>query len=115
MNSMKHSIKVFLFLSMFIQLHACKKKDTSEPPQGRIVFWLSKNNGCGPVTVIMDGKNVGQIATWQAMAPSNCNSSNLYLVVPTTQGMKNITFKNNCETRVVNVDLNSDCYIYNIH
>ena len=112
---MKYSLKVFLLLSILFQLYSCNKDESNEPAKGKIVFWLSKNNGCGPLNVSIDGANVGQITGWQVIPPTTCNASNLLLVVSTTQGNKRVTFKNNCGTATVNINLNTDCYIYNVY
>jgi len=110
----RNYIKFFLFSSM-LSVFACEKdKEESKPAEGSIVFWTSRDNGCGGPTVTIDGKNVGQVTNWQAIPPGNCSNSNILLVVKTTQGSKNVTFKDNCRKWSTTINLNSDCFIYKL-
>jgi hypothetical protein len=111
-NTMKKLITILL-MGFIIMNYSCTKEETK--PDGKITFWLSKDNGCGNMSVSIDGNNVGQITNWQVIAPTTCASSNLLLTVTTKQGTKSVTFKNNCGSRVVSINLNSDCYIYNVY
>ncbi len=111
----RNYISLLLF-SLILSVFACKKdKEESKPAEGNIVFWTSRDNGCGGATVTIDGKNVGQLTYWQAIPPTNCAGSNILLVVKTTQGSKKVTFKDGCRTWSTTINLNSDCYIYNLY
>jgi hypothetical protein len=104
------AVRIFLILISSTIIFSCKKDE----PTGNITFWISYDNGCGPISVSIDGGGTGTITNWQAFSPSNCTGSNTILTIPTKQGSKNVTFKNNCKTWKATIPLNSDCYIYNV-
>jgi hypothetical protein len=96
------------FILSSIIILSCSK------PKGSITFWISFDNGCGPVSVAIDGNNSGTITNWQTIAPSACTGSNTLLNVQTTQGKHDVRFKNGCKEWVQELNLTSDCFIYKV-
>jgi hypothetical protein len=133
-------VGILVFVSLALIL-SCKKKTTTTPstPTGNITFWSDGargqicQGGCGScpqtgpwrvINVNIDGKLVGQITTFQTVAPGSCVQSNQLLVVSTTQGQHSVSFTDNCCTGAAsgclysftdNINLTSDCYVYCVH
>lgn len=105
---------VFLGLGLLLITFSCKKEKDEPTPDGKITFWISRDNGCGSVDVSIDGTSVGKISNWQTTAPASCVSSNILLTVTTKQGTKSVTFKNSCRTWTESINLNSDCFVYKL-
>jgi len=107
--------KTFIFsvlLLMLLTTFSCQKESRKE---GKIVFWVSRSTGnCGVVNVSITNGPSGSITHWQAIAPTTCNSSNTLLVLTTRQGTKTVKFKTNCGETEATINLDSECYIYNV-
>jgi hypothetical protein len=116
--------KIIFFISLTFVI-SCKK-DTTSPtptPKGNITFWSNATNEwCGTVGnpkiiyVSVDGNSVGQISKYQSVAPSSCVQSNDLLVIQVTQGNHTVSFTQNCNnhTWTDQINLTSDCYVYEV-
>jgi len=110
---MKKIIYLNLFLFTILSTISCSKESMAK--DGKIVFWISRTTGnCGVVNVSITNGPSGNITHWQAIAPTTCNSSNTLLVLTTKQGTKTVKFKTNCGESETTINLDSECFIYNV-